>query len=308
MNRTSLFLIFIFSLIILASCRKENTASNSNPDPVDSTNNNIDTTSGTYIDKVFYIDSTSAIQDTTSTTTFLYDNSRRVVWSYDSLKNGNIYEFYISVRYEYAGADTVPFKINEIVYESSTLIDSIVRYLSYDNTGHIKKDSMIQSSWNSGVNQNTQYIIKNYDYLPGKIYGLQRSQQIFPTTGAVAIINDTATLDANGNIITNIKNSYGNTRSVTSLSYDNKPNPLRNLSMVETGDIFPDGYASVYVLGRFKNNIIHVSDVRTGVSAGFDDLPIQITYGNNGYPATYVAAHLSTAGSYEKIAFHYRHF
>jgi hypothetical protein len=308
MKRILVFLIITIFSVNIVSCSKENVSNNNNnPGPTDSTNNNNNNSneSGNYVDKAFYIDSTAAGEDTTGMTTLVYDNSHRVTWSYDSIKTNGNYVFLVSSNFEYAGPDTLAFRSTETIVEGA-MIDTIIHYFSYDNSARIEKDSAIHASWDAGTNTQIYSVVKRYQYLPGKIYGSDREQQIFPTTGAVVVTNDTATLDVNGNIVSNIKTRDGYSRYVTTLSYDTHPNPVKKLNIGQNGEVFPNGFADVYTSNLSPNNVNHVSDIRTGASAGSDDLPIQIIYGTNGYPLSMSAASLSTPGLYEKIAFLFR--
>ncbi len=218
--------------IVLFSCKKEAKVNNSNIVPV---NDSI------YLHKIYTLYDSGTGLDTLYIITYSYDNLHRLSGGAAVVNNGAGYVPYGSLEVYYNGNDTLPVQM--ISYSgSTTYTDTVISFHTYDAAGNKIKDSIIKSSLHQAV-----YSLKNtavnYSYAPGKIYGYSIENDLFPVP-AQLIIKDTASLDANNNIIDDIRyNVTGTTEDLSLISnftFDDHPGPYMKVNALRTLRQFPE--------------------------------------------------------------------
>ncbi len=298
----ALFLIVSILVIGFISCKKDST-DNSN-----SNNNNNNTTSDSnYVDRIYIIDSTAAGEDTSQFEVYQYDNLKRVTYILDTTLLSGSPELFAKKVFEYNGNDSLPFKSTLYIFDGPNN-DTITIYFSFDNTGRLTKDSIINIS--RSVSYQIQQQVTNISYAPGMIYGYTRDSTMFvngvPSTNPPYITTDTSTLDANGNTVYSVNRRGASSVTVTTQSFDNHPHPFRRLNIYHCWgkEIFPNYYADPTLPNT--NNITHVQEIATGGPNYSHDFDLLNSYYSNGSLKT--TAHPESAGSpdYEKYLFVYK--
>jgi hypothetical protein len=281
-----------FILIIsLFSCQKEYVPSgvdpNPTPDPIADSN---------YLDKIFYIDS-SSIQKENEVLLFNYDNANRVISIYDSIgispqTNLTINNKYL---YYYNNSDTLPYKtINVDYFDSSLPPDTTVKFHFYDGTGQKIKDSILYSEYN-GSNFTVWTDIQLYSYGLGKIYG-EEFMSYTNSTNYDLIRRDTGIINSYGDIVNNQKYVYDPVTMSSTLfensthEFDNHPSPFAKLSNFKTWAIFPNGDDLAEDLPQYHQNITYILNdyLGGGVHQDIFDIRGTFTYNQRGYPVSYL--------------------
>jgi hypothetical protein len=273
-------ILFTVSLI---SCQKE--SSFELPDvSVPSVVNSLDSN---YLSKVYAIDTSGLINDTTYTISYLYDNVRRHVkeiYHYSNVIPGDPDSSIVIYRYN--GSDTVPYRTSGYEYiQSSVYIEE--SYHFYNSSGQKIKDSTASSSTSSS------FIYNVHSYATNKIIG----SSVLVNISSTEFFRDSAILDATGNIIRLTEYSgysLGNMEPFFKLTavLDNKPNPLAKLSSFKAHQLFPAGnFAGEFIeFYPQKNNFLSSSydlyDGLTGTYNFFELNQNQLTYNSNGFVKT----------------------
>ena len=188
------FTCFLFSLIAFMSCKKDN---------------NRDTTpDGNYIDKIYSLVDNGTGIDTLIALSVNYDNLKRVTL----MTNGTDENW----TYFYNGNDMSPYKA--VIQSYGGGPDTV--YFTYNSAGLKIKDSVLQ-----GPNPASISTVTEYSYETGKIIS-------YAVNNISNFSKDTATTDANGNILSNWLHRYY-TPPVTEyytvhsvFTYDNHPHPF----------------------------------------------------------------------------------
>ncbi len=255
-----------------------------------------------YLDKIYFIDSTGVIKDSSSYYSYEYDNAKRVIkLNYFTHSSGSnvLLENY---QYFYNGNDTLPFKRlyyffeNAIDYANPTLTDTTITFYFYNNSGKNLRDSISTvQHYTLGGPVNFEYWkeINQYQYTPNGIYNLNTKTMInssFPYSTDPQLSVDTAYTDSRGNILSYTKHLvYNNTsmpERIASFTYDNNLSPLAKLSNLRTLQVFPIGETYLEIMQSNNNRLKAFEvDVNTGGTVLFDeDLTGKYIYNANGYP------------------------
>ncbi len=309
--------MIIYSFLILPvfiSCQKEISIDNGNtPAP------NPTVGDSTYLTKIYAAEFYGAGLDTFGINTVFYDNLKRVTSIIDSLKQPTLV-IQLSTEYFYSFTDTLPYKSIKKGYGSSGALSQTDTFFHFYNPGARRiKDSIIRpGSVNPGSWDKTVTVI-NYQYTGNSILG-QTVQTSFPTSGPSYLSRsdqDNATLDANGNIILNIKyvqhhyfgggTNYDTTRSV--FTYDNKLSPWARLTAHNAFRIFPFGETFIYEFAH-KNNVLKSDELTYGSTSHhyIDDLTGAYTFNTFNYPKYITIPDPQNPVFYEKDVFIYRAF
>ncbi len=264
-------LITAIIILTLQSCYKSKVV-DLTPQPNTLTNTVADSIYLSKVETVIYDNATNALTDS-STYFFTYDNLKRVT------KYGGI-DYNVSplpnyVYFFYNGSNVNPYKdsINAVT-------DIYIHYYNYNAANKLTYDSFISKDL-SGVNMQT--LIYKYSYSGNKIYN-QTS-----TSSASYNTLDTATLDANGNIIDQLRwVGYLPPVSpakvyVMNYNYDTKKNPYLNVNVRNTSIFMSDGILSSSAIT--PNNTLSGSMIDySGVVPTNATLNVTLTYNANNYP------------------------
>ncbi len=300
MTKSTFFILF--TLLCVQSCQKEMSVENPSPAPPTIHSDSI------YIDRIYEIDITNNVNDTTGIWIYSYDNLKRVVSmilkSTDPLDNSGV-KYY----YSYPGADTIPFK-TMYIEASFASADTVITFHSFDNLKKNIKDSSLHFQNSLG----SYYVVRKYQYVNNKIYGLQYSNLIAPGTDYIQQ-KDTATIDNFENILLS-KKYYFNTATsnweltnTTSFTYDNKLSPFKILSNFKTFRIFPTGETFYYELPSFSNKLSQseTNSIETG-NPNTNNFQHSNTYNNSGQLKTVKinGTYSSSTPDSMKLAYIYR--
>lgn len=306
MKRPLLSLAAILSMFFI-SCQKE--ISTELPQRNNGTNSN----DSIYLSKIYLVDSTAAGEDTTDRWTWFYDSQRRVVRITDTLSisaggNNDIEEL---CEYYYAGTDTVPFRSMRLT--GLNLPDTSITWHTYLPNGKKLKDSVWTNS-NASFPLPAYTTVTNYSYNTSKVYGTT-----FSDIAGVFEMNaiDTATLDADGNVLSSrryYKEPISGTfilSGTSTIKYDNHPSPFSLLSNKKAYPVFPDYETLLYVTNEYvqNNNILLIQqESRYPFLSTYEseDLTNTFTYNPNGYPSFSRYTDPSVPGEAVKIIFKYR--
>ncbi|MEO8768607.1 MAG: hypothetical protein ABI402_00925 [Ferruginibacter sp.] len=271
-----LFALTGFALIIFASCQKEinsDVTSNNYISPPAINDSN-------YLDKIFDLYDNGSGIDTQNISVCRYDNLRRLTSISDSIFDSDEINF----TYYYNGTDTLPYK-SMYTDVSSTNADTEIVYHYFDANQQKIKDSIINIS-NDGSSVNVQVI--NYSYSPGKMYGEIATTGILPSSAPV-YSRDTATLDANNNIISSLDYILSGSDYIlnrtSNFTYDNHSNPFSKLNMFKSFNRFPNGETLFWEVMCF-NNIITQTETTLPPNQYTFNPGFTYTYGQNGLPVT----------------------
>lgn len=274
-------ILFFFVSLSLISCQKE--VSFEVPDVT--TSNAVNLLDSNYLSKVYAIDTSGSVNDTSYTIFYLYDNMRRHVkeiYHYSNVIPGDP-DSAIAI-YRYNSSDSLPYRTSGYYYVQANVYTE-ESYHYYNSSGQKVKDSITNSS-NSEVH--------SYSYATNKIIGSSRLVDISSTQ----LFRDTAILDATGNIIqlkeSNNSNSSGTMQPFFKLTavLDNKMNPLAKLSSFKAHPLFPAGNFPGEFIEFYpqKNNFLSCSyDLYNDVTGDYDFFELnqnQITYMPNGFIKT----------------------
>ncbi len=167
--------------------------------------------------------------------------------------------------------------------------DSTTSFFYFDANARLIKDSSIYAS--KGIDPSFSYYTISYErnlynYSANKLIRSGIDSAIFSsnTTPNTSYFADTATLDANQNVINYVEYSDNNIPFVNhpnitaTITYDNNINPLNKLSISKTFFPIPDPIDNSFVYGLRKNNF-------STYTRGFSQASTTFTnkYYNNGY-------------------------
>lgn len=308
-----LFLVVVPLVIGLYSCQKEISIENVESLPSSPV---IDSN---FISKLFYIGTTGSTVDTLLTLTYSYDNLKRVtsiIGSSRDLYNAGQPTYH----YSYNGTDTVPYKSTLFrlsamdVASTQFSYDTTITYHTYNTNRQNLEDSAIFSHKDDFGGYSLYYRIKKYSYAPNKIYGLTLLYEVGTSTPLSQ--KDTASLDANENIINNrsyIYNSFTGDwqlNIISNFTYDNKINPFAMLSNFKTFGVFPNG-ETLFIECPQKNNRMTQNERHSihpdGTGGIYYNYDYSNSYKNNGLiKETIINDQPPTPGTQFKVAFTYR--
>lgn len=287
---------------MLSGCQKEMSIENGNGNGTTTPPINTPTTGpdSNYLSRFFYIYADPSGIDTTDNWIYSYDNLKRVTSLVDSTPDLAPIYLQEAYRYSYNGTDTVPYKTTHYYY-SLVEKDTIEIWHYFDAGGKKGRDSFITRSLNTSLSVPTYSVntdVSRYIYNGNTIFGIKYS----PTT---VLATDTATLDANGNLVSNTK-LRGSQKIISTATFDNHPSPFTHLSNFKTFMIFPSGETFLEEFPQ-QNNLLHMYEVSTGINPHLydgDDYTGHYIYKNNGYPQEILLPNTPT--DYFKIAFVYQ--
>lgn len=285
---SKLFAIAVIVCVAFSACQKEISEDDLNP-PVN--------TPSAYLDKVYYVDSTSVVKDTFRIVAYVYDGQKRVVKIIDSSDVGPSFEILPESSYEYYynGADTIPYKSLYQKYSwastTSPAIDSQTIFHFYDASLNRIKDSV--SSYTSNGTDN--WYIRTYVHAASSITEVR---EVAPGV----FENTTTRLDSRGNMILGEAEPDG----IFQYEFDNHPSPFAKLSNFRALEIWLDveSVTDFYLL-KNNNNFTKNTDLWPSQSV-FDvwDLTGDYTYRADGYPAR--AKDEYEPGEFEILEFTYK--
>ena len=277
---TKLLITSLF-LILISSCQKEiSSPTGSAPIPI-ITNDSI------LISKIIGLDTTkTAPLDTVYKLLFQYDNLKRISSSLtiDYNNTGIAVDTFCNNKYFYNGTDTLPFKVNAIIDDLHTYLDT--DYYQYSSPERrVIYDSSIQYDANPIY---TYFTFQSYDFTyftnqvsqterdyPNGVYG---STQLFKIP-----VNKIS-----GNIVSQRDTTSGGDVEVFNSTYDNKLNPLNRFNfgapIIHFGSDF---FTTDYLLIDQVNNITEINEVRTIFITGniyLDHYKFLYSYNTTGYP------------------------
>ncbi len=302
------FVIIAAIAVSLISCQKEFTLEEG-PDPVDPPPTIVDSN---FLSKIYYIDSTGTVSDTTSFVSVFYDTSKRVVKIVDSSigTTGGVRSHNEEIFY-YNGSDTLPFKSIFYNFEEAissgdpTQIDTFTRYFLYNAQAQLILDSGI-SRRAHGLGIPLDKEIYRHKYNADKIY-----TQFFYRDENDAVLNykeDTSVVNSSGNLVSTKGYEFSTGVSVQYLtgtySYDDKINPFSKLSIFKTFQVAP--YGETYSGDiQSKNNLLISNEVSTNLGTQVTDYTGKYRYNVKGYPIALVTEDITTTGFYYKLAYVY---
>jgi hypothetical protein len=311
------FLFAILSIIIiLSSCQKEISIENiPNPNP----NPGVLTADSNYLSKIYYTYFDGVSLDTIDIFSYTFDNNKRVVLLTDTSDYTGPNHLYSRTQYFYNAADTLPYKSIRFEHHNTLgveYIDTTTTFIFFNTSGQKIKDSVISQFQNLSTYVNKEIAVHQYTYSPLKIYGATKTILFYTLGGSLNDndVTDTATLDAKGNIISNIKNRYNAAslsveKVVSTLTYDANPSPFAHLTNFKAYMVFPSGET---LLEEFvqKNNRLHTTEITSSpFSTGRfyeEDYTGQYLYRPDGYPKEIYGLDNSAPGSYARLLFIYK--
>ncbi len=263
--------VMLFS-VFLISCGKDHPAQN-NPviNPVADTH---------YLSKEIVV--YSGTGDTT-VVTFHYDNAKRLIKIADTTNYSTPFEYIGSTTYYYNGNDTFPYKSYHIT--TGSFIDTTTKFFYYDASGRKIKDSIILI-FSDGANYQIYHTVNSFQYAVGKIYGYSVDSLVYTIVGPGTyrhVKTDTATLDANNYIVSNIKHEWDGSIAQTEITNTTSKNYMSLLSIRNCLDVLPDGYGGSGNANT-SNNPSLIVDTRSGTGAGVYQSIITYTLDGDGYP------------------------
>lgn len=282
---TLLFTAFSSLIFTLISCKKE---TNSTETP-----NTTTPADSSYLSVIYDIFQNGAIVDTVASMTYFYDANKRVSKLKDSVWNPTIDYKTETTIYFYHGTDTLPYRSTQTTVWVAARPDEIINSFYFYNAAGLRvKDSVIAPSY---------HYVALQQYQPDKIIS-SRVDSFFspPAYNFFYKENrkDTATLDANGNVISNISR-HGTTEIYRStVTYDNHPTPSAKLSNAKTLALFPTGETLFMEMSQ-KNNRLKIVETYTlnnqpPITNYEDDLTGKYIYKTNGYPSKITVTDPST--------------
>lgn len=313
-----LVIVFIISVAFI-TCQKEISADDIFNPPLQNTVGD-----SVFLDKIYNLNISGGGADTSIIRTYYYDNLKRVTAIEDSsLDVGDPLKPFFSLKYFYSGTDTLPFKSLFLDYEKSVslnnpfLTDTVITFFRYDAVGRNQSDSA-SSFMHDGFGtssdpfvSNRYKIIQNYQYAYGKIFRKVLTTNVFGVYYGYVPLGeqrDTATVDANGNILTMKRYSVNSGVSVlefnSQYTYDNKVNPYCRLSDFRTYSVVPH-FKELSDLFQTKNNRLNAMETDINGNIEKQDLTGQYTYRNDGYPLILILDY-PQVGETQKIIYTYK--
>jgi hypothetical protein len=227
--------------------------------------------------------------DTTSRTEYNYDAQKRIsrikYYSYNPGSAGPV-SYWEEFQWLYQGSDTLPYRI-VMHWGDYTPAQTVFRldtfFLTYTN-GMITKDSMI----------------KHDKYSPYKVIEIESVQNApgnkrlfttvthhihppnYPQAPSDTMISLSEIVWNNGNLILQRDSFYRDNRIVvTQQTFDDKPNPLRRISL-------PTELRMRYIndLRKTTNNMIRYQDYSIPTGSFSNDIRLDFTYRQDGYPVS----------------------
>ena len=279
--------------ISLSACQKDFLAEDNNPPGIVAHSN--------YLDKIFFIDSTGTVKDTSSYYSYEYDNAKRVIKLNYFMHSSGSYVLLENYRYFYNGNDTLPFKRvfyffeNAIDYANPALTDTTITFYFYNNSGKNLRDSILTvQHYTLGGAVDFEYWkeINQYQYGTNGIYNLNTKTTInssYPFSTDPQLSLDTAYTDSRGNILSYKKYLVYNNTSIpdrtASFTYDNNLSPFAKLSNLRTLFMFPIGETFFEIMQSHNNRLkAYEEDVFSGTVLFDEDLTGKYTFNANRYP------------------------
>jgi hypothetical protein len=225
-----------------------------------------------YISKIYSLDTSSVGAKKKNVTIFNYDNSKRVVQTIDTATDSqslNTNVFSITNLF-YIGTDTLPYKITSIRNTNFGSVP-VTRFLFYDNTGRITKDSSFNTV-TAGSIFATFLNVDTYTYSGNNMYTFyKRTDLNIPVS--TTFYKDTALLDVNKNI-TLLKNyiydpssSSYSLRTINNYTFDAKRNPFASIKYLQGGSsstYLSSTYLYVPVFASANNSNTYIRSYYTG--------------------------------------------
>jgi hypothetical protein len=274
-------------LFFLSACKKDNAPEQTQPVapvlPLGIDSN--------YISKIYSYDTSSAGAKKKNVTIFNYDNSKRVTQTIDTATDSQSTNtnFFSTTNLFYNGIDTLPYKITSTRNTNFGAV-LVTRFLFYDNTGRITKDS----SFNTVPSGSIFAMFLNvdiYTYSGNNMYVFYKRTNLNSPVNT-DLYKDTILLDANKNA-TSLKNyifdpsiSSYTLRTINSYTFDVKKNPLASIRYLQSGSA--DTYlSSTYLFvptfaGVNNSNTYIRSYYNGGVLTGTLQTNYINTYNQNG--------------------------
>ena len=281
-------LCFLFILSIF-SCQKE--VSYEVPD--DSTSNVVTSLDSNYLDRILIVDSSNANLVDSSIWVFHYDVQKRVSKVvFKSITNPVDSQLY--AQFSYLANDTLPFR-------AKTFTDSADYYFSYDNTGRLKKDSIINYGSTGSSNPFSTLSVNNYTYATNKIF--VNGYFIDPNS---AFPNpqygiDTLFQDSRGNIITtkiyssNTTSNYTLDKTIVS-TYDLKKSPYAKVPGFKVFLFTFGDFPASPTVNNFLSDIIYDNSLPTNT----------LNYSNSYYPNGFLKKTDVTGDSQDSWTYFYK--
>ncbi|MBC7937855.1 MAG: hypothetical protein H7Y86_21110 [Rhizobacter sp.] len=284
------------------SCQKDFTIEDG-PDPVEPPGVN----DSIYLNKLYQVDSVAGVNDSIFLTTFFYDGQKRVQLSTDSIKEAGGWFLFRTEKFQYSGADTIPFKKVTYDYEKAlgsadpTAIDSTISYYQYNAAGRNIYDSTVEVEIENDVppyEYTSTITVKKYQYNGNNIYG---EVMVMDEIGTLMRHGrDTSITDVNGNIIASkyymVNGAVTDLVFTNSFTYDTKIDPFCRLSICRSFDVLP--FEESYQLLQGKNNRTKNIILDSGGAPYLEDNTVY-TYNSINFPVK----HQHTESDYPGIIF-----
>ena len=272
-----------------------------------------------YLSKSILIDISGSSIDS-FITSYNYDNLKRVSNVVDITKSNTATNSEKdSIIYFYNGSDTTPIKKYDYYeyFGNYSAKDTSMSFFNYNSLNQLIKDSTIEFK-KTPSNYTILKRVSNYTYVLNKIYGVTVSTILYSTINSFQpyIQRDTATLDANKNIINSRQQTIVGTTSPTienkiyTFTYDNKPSPYLNQNINYIFPNIPEG-STDYIYDQIgsKNNRLtsnEVSITSGGTGSYFGDFTGKYIYKSNGYPSSIFIPDPSFPTDFSKFIFIYK--
>ena len=306
--------LIVFTLIFatgFSACQKEISA-----DTLPSAGTAADSN---FLDRMYFIDSTTGFKDTFVFYTYMYDNHRRL------LNISHYYNFLTGIEpsksqyFFYNAADTLPFKRAEYDYteahrySNQHLIDTIISLYQYDGLGRKTFDSTHETdhfdiAGSYGVEFRKR--ISHFSYVASEVYVQKTATRLGGTnpTQYSITLTDTAYLDAADNLVS--LKSYSSIMPgmyiLGTFSYDNHPSPFAKLSNFASLDFFNISELNWPMLKSRNNPQLVLTKIIGGSGGFYQDYSNMYKYNANGYPLRIVQPDSLGGPNYFITEFKYR--
>ena len=218
--------LFLFS-VILSACQKEFL-----PEQVPF----VRKPDSTYIDMVYYIDSSATSNDTFRIISFQYDDDRRVVRQEMQLYSNHLLYGRATKIFYYNGSDSLPFKTYATARSDDR--DTLTQFFSYNNEGRKTMDSTYSSKRESTGSYYRIIDVFSFKYEANMVYGVYKQIFAYPENFRDPYTQyDTVTLDIANQPIVMIYDDNQNlpgARGTRLLAYENSRNPFVRLNIFNT--------------------------------------------------------------------------
>ena len=305
----SLFSLLAITGILLTACQKDFVIEEE-PDPVDPP-----ASTGTFLHKIYIVDSIAGLTDTAEIFTYFYDAQKRVTLITDSVIEGSSWVLFKSRKYQYNGTDSLPSRSVSFDYEAAIadnnplLVDSVVSFHQYDGAGRNSYDSSVSLYVTNDIPPYEYLSITNvrtYQYSGNNIYSAATSSGTgVPTT---TYVRDTALTDGNGNVIQSkryeVEGGVSTLFLTAAFTYDNKVNPFSKISSFRTLNVLPFGETFIDEIQAKNNRLKATEDF--GSNHFDEDLTGKYTYNSNNLPVKIADEYLNAPGEFYKELFVYR--